>query len=76
MVGFLFCVFLLVGVFFFYSGTEHVLETFNEAFLLSFVMDLQEGFYFFILFGANVQCIYATTLRGTGLILLECIRSL
>lgn len=75
--GWFFVLCFFVGwCFFFYSGTEHVLETFNEAFLLSFVMDLQEGFYFFILFGANVQCIYATTLRGTGLILLECIRSL
>lgn len=52
-----------------FSGKEHVPETFNEALLLSFIMDLQEGFYFFILLGAYLQGIHATTLRGTGRLL-------
>lgn len=53
----------------FFSGKEHVLETFNEDLVLSFVMNLQEGFYFFVLLGAYLQGLHATTLRGTGLIL-------
>ena len=58
-----------VWVAFFFSGREHALETFTEALLLSFIMDLQEGFYFFILLGAYLQGIHATALRGSGLIL-------